>query len=373
MANGKGKGAAKKVGAAVTQAVHRAMRKHVPKKTQQGRKHKPGKKKAGKPRSKHHMGYIMSPLVPAMVPSLTFQGEAFPVGGITRCDLSIQATDRVLIFVTNTGVSGTIMQRLQWNASAGGATAIDAKQSYTIPTLALSDTAGGPTSMRAMKCGLTITCRTPLLDRGGLVYVLNTSQRIRAVALPDAVGATPGLNRGQADGFFNSIVAHPSTKVLDWADFGKPRHLFSHVVDDPRYNDFDENKGTIDNNTFFQHIALGGDSIPLDRPMSTIILAIDLPTKAQNVNLTAHATFYSRWPLDTVPGQAQTKIPVTTHDKHNDIHSSASDHSKLDPGFVQAVENAASSLGKDAYSVAADLAGMAMRRRARVPRIPPIG
>lgn len=333
---------------------------------------KPAKKKAARRKvtTRSHMGHIMSPIVPSLVPSLAFQGEAFPISGIVRLDLTVPDTDRVLIFVTNTGVSGTIMQRLQWNSSAGGATAIDAKQVYTIPTLTAGDTAGGPTSMRAMKCGLSVTCRTPMLERGGLVYVLNTSQRLRAVALPDADGATPGLNRGQADGFFNGIVAHPHTRALDWSDFGKPRHMYGHVVDDPRYNDFDENKGTITNNNFFQHIALGGNSVPLDRPMSTIIIAIDRPSKQQTALFTAMASFYSRWPLDTVAGQNQRKIPTTSHQTHNDIHTGASDHSKAEPSWEKYVEDTAASLGKDVLSMGGELGGLARRRRGGLPRVP---
>lgn len=357
---------AKAVHKAVGKAVGKAVRKSIGKKVAKSvAKKKTNTKRRGTMRSSHV--HVMSPLVPALIPSLAYQGEAFPVEGVVRWDLSLGANDRCIFFVTNTGVSGTIMEQLQWDHAASGPSLVDQKRVFTIPTLALDDVSGGPTSMRAMKAGLSVTCRTPLLSRGGLVYVLNTSQRIRAAALPDV------MTRAQASAFFDTIVAHPHVRVLDWADFGKPRHMYSHVVDDPTYNDFEENKGSLTINEFFQHIALGGSSIPLDRPMSTIIFACDRPTGTQNAILTAHASFYSRWPLDSIPGQHQKGIPTTQHDTHNKIHRDASDRSKLDPGFIQDVESAAYKYGKDVYDVVGDMAGALRRSRGRMgPRLPAV-
>lgn len=312
--------------------------------------------------------HLLSTVSPALVPSLAYQGEAFPYTGTIRDELLLPTTDRAMVFVSNVGTSATIMLKLQWNNSDPNATtAIATKLPFTIPTLAANDNEGGPTSMRAMKASLTTVCRTTLLNRGGLVYSLNTSQRLRVPAL------TSTLTVVQANTVFNAVVGHPHAHALDVADFAAPRHMYCHVVDDPAYNDFDENRGDITNDEFWRHITIPAGSGPLDRPMSTIILAFERPSSQQSLQLSASASFYTRWPLDTVPGQAQKKIPTSDGPKHNSHHEKAAATARLPPSFMHDVEQAALTFGKDAWEVAADMAGAAAAARGRGGRMGRMG
>lgn len=292
------------------------------------------------------------------MPSLAFQGEAFPYTGLVRTEIKPALTNKLIIFMTNVGTSATCMMELRWDATAAGASVIGVKNVFTIPTLGLADDAGGPTSMRAMKAGLTIVNRTPLLSRGGPVYTLNSNQRIRAAKPPST------MTVDDANALFTSLSGHPDAKSMDCVDFGGPRHMYSHVVDDPAYNNFDENRGAVSADEFFKHIAITDGGTTYDRPMSTLVFMLDRCSVEQTFQFSAHASFYTRWPLDTVPGQSNRKIPTTSQSQHNKSHSEASQHSKGPPDFVSEVENAAKRFGKDAEIVAADM-GRAIYRRGR--------
>ncbi len=307
--------------------------------------------------------HLLSPLTRALVPTLAFQGEAFPYTGMIRQEVSPPTTNKMIIIVTNPGVSGTCMMQLRWDATATSTNLIGVKEAYTIPTLTLADDAGGPTSLRAMKAGLTIVNRTPLLNRGGPVYTLNLNQRIRAAKPPST------MTVADAEALFATLSGHPDAKSLDAVDFGKARHMYSHVVDDPAYNNFDLNRGTITADEFFTHLAVTTGTGVNDRPMSTLVFLLDRCSVAQTFQFSAHASYYSRWPLDTIPGQSNRKIPHQTHAQHNKVHSEASQHAKGPPDFVSDVENAAKRFGKDAETVASDI-GRAMYRRGRAGLLP---
>jgi len=241
----------------------------------------------------------MSPHSPMLIPSLTSAGAAFPYGGMVRVNISLAVGDRAIIAVTNTGTAGTIMARVQLTAAG-----VFVRDAFTIPTLALGDEAGGPTSGRAMKCGVSVVNTTQFLNRGGRVYHLNADQRVRLAAAPSAWSVA------QFGSAFETLIAHPRTIEGDGAEYGKPREFISHVVDQSRYNDFAEWNGTATLDEFYLHTAVWPASAPSDRPMSTTFLCFDAPATTNTYTLTARGVFYTRWPLDTVPGQCHQKVPV---------------------------------------------------------------
>lgn len=260
----------------------------------------------------------------ALVPALSHQGSAFPVKGMAEFEYVTGSTNRVIFAFTNTGVSGTIGYGYSW-PKAGGTGVGTAVNNFTLPLLNTSGVAGGPTSMRAMRFGVDIICNTQLLSRGGALYTLNSDQRF-------VLGASPStMTANQWNDFFNTIITHPKRHKLDYNDFTTPKHMYSHVVDEPRYNDFDENEGVLSVDTFFQHIALWSGSSPLDRPMSTVVIAIETTSAAQLLTLTSFGQFYTRWPLNSIPGQAQETIPTTTHKEHLDSHTTAYNHAQQAP------------------------------------------
>jgi hypothetical protein len=208
------------------------------------------------------------------------------------------------MFVTNVGKAASLGFYLRW----GGGAVVN-RDILTPQLLSTGGTAGGPTSMRAMKAGASLVCTTPVLSRGGRVYTLNCEQRLLFPAAPSAFTAA------NCDTVYNSIIQHPHTHVHDATDFGEPKHLTCVVCDGPAYENFEENDGALAVDDFCAHIAQWGGGSPSDnerRPMSVLIYAFDIPANAQTFTFELTGRWYTRWPLSTVAGRLMTPIPVGT-------------------------------------------------------------
>lgn len=263
----------------------------------------------------------LSPLHPGLIPSLVHSGQAFPISGLSEHEITVGTTARWGAIFTNCGNAGTIGVAFSWT-KAGGATPATVHKIFTLPLLAQSDDAGGPTSARAMKCGIDLVTNTQLLSRGGAVYVLNSSQRFLLGAQPSLMTAT------QWNDFYDSVVAHPHRQKYDVSDFASPRHFYSHVVDDPRYNDYDEFRGTLTFDQFLAHLSIYPGGTVSDRPMSSIVVLFDTAASNQILGFTSRASFYTRWPLNSVPGQSQVDVPTAPASVLNGLHQAALNHAR---------------------------------------------
>lgn len=250
---------------------------------------------------------------PGVVPVISRCGAAYPIRGVCRYPVTIAATSRTLVAVTNTGSAGTVMS-LVFITDAGVATTTV----RTIPLLATSDVSGGPTSGRAMKHKLSIVNATKNLDIAGRCWHLNGTSRLRLPASPSTMtGAQWGT-------VYDAIVAMPGCQDYTGGAFaGDGLEFAGHVVDAKVYEDFHEWNGTLALDDFWAHIAIWSGEEPQVRPMSTTWFLMDAPGTAQSYTFSAMATFYTRWPLDTVPGQNQTDIPVAAPSLLNRIHGAA--------------------------------------------------
>lgn len=260
----------------------------------------------------------MSALVSSLIPSYQTCGEAFPMRGVVRKTIALAGGECLIVVATNPGLFGTVMSTVQFNPTLG-ANAV--REVHTIPVMAQTDTAGGPTSARAMKCSLVMTCTTPVLDRGGIVYRLHAQQRIK---LPDSLSG-PGWSGIAWELFSRGIQSHPDVRTGDLSEYGKPRELISNVVDQTRYHDFHEFLGTATVEEFWRVISCwsvaGVGSELEDRPMSTSIYVIYAPSgKPQSINFSCYASWYTRWALDTVPGQAMRAVPTAPAEVLNAMH-----------------------------------------------------
>lgn len=263
------------------------------------------------------MGAAMfSGMNPTPIPAYQVCGQAFHLRGVVRKVYTIPVNNAVIIAATNLGSWGSVMSMTTFDpVSATGAV----NQVYTIPVLSAADDAGGPTSTRAMKCSVVLTCVTPILDRGGQIYRLHAQQRVRLPA-----GHTPsGVSGVNWELFSQSLQSHPDVRPGDLADYGKPRELVCNVVDQTRYHDFDEFQGTGNADNFWTGFSVWTGSTPTDRPMSTCFYVIYAGAKAQTISFAAYAHFYTRWALDTVPGQAMKPIPTASTESLNALHKAA--------------------------------------------------
>lgn len=254
--------------------------------------------------------HALSPHSSTLIPTLTLCGAAFPYTGTVRADLTLNTGDTVIIGSTNTGQSGTVFTV---GYLAAGSLTTPSYAVYTISAIAASDTAGGPTSGRAMKCSLGVVCTTPQLSRGGRVTTLNSQSRVRLDTPPS------GASRAQFLALIDSIRIVPTSKALDATDFAPERQMSNNIVDRTTYEDFEEWAGTESVDEFWEHIAVWPGASRRDRPMSTAWCILSPPTGQQTYTVSASASYYTRWPLSTVPGQSMRPIPIGSANTLNNI------------------------------------------------------
>lgn len=279
---------------------------------------KPAKAKA-KPAPQHAEPNFapLDPLSSTLIPISRRQASAFPYMGMVKLDVDV-ITTRALYVLTNTGHGATII---------GGMTAAPWAGAWNISAISSSPASGGPSSGRAMKCSLEITNNTAQMTAGGRVYVLKTSQRLAAAAAPS------GMTTAQMNAMFDSIRDHPEVKPYDGVDFKKTdkhgRHptFVCDVVDGVDYENFRPWQGSESSDAFFSHVLTwsGMDASSHERPMSTVFVLIEVPDNKQVYTLSARGSFYTRWPLTTVPGQTQFDIPVASLDRINQLTTAAPD------------------------------------------------
>lgn len=246
------------------------------------------------------------------VPTLVHNGQATSIPDVVRQDVPLYTADRVLILCSNVGSSGALGWYVRW-----GAGSVWNNNVLTPQLLSVSGVNGGPSSIRAMKAGLSVVNTTPLLNRGGRVYTLNCEQRLLFPAAPSTLTAT------QLDAVFDSVTQHPHTHVHDGTDFGDAKHMSCVVCDTPAYENFEENDGAPNVDNFLEHLAQWPTSGNERRPMSCVIVALDIPANAQTYTFEFTGRWYTRWPLSTVAGRLQTDIPVASSQIINSAHAAS--------------------------------------------------
>lgn len=237
---------------------------------------------------------------PVPVPVAQACGTALPYSGVVRREQT-NNTDRVILFHSNIGIAGTVGLLV-------GLPATPNLIPLTIPTLALGDDNGGPTSAKAMKASLNIVNVTAPFTIGGRVSVLNARQRVRLPVAPAS------MTKAQWDTFIDDVKAHPDTMPFSGGEFLHGREFPCMPIDDS-YNEFDEFLGTIDSNTFLSAVAIWPGLVPYKRRMTCNVVIFEVPAAPQEYTLTLKAGYYTRWPLNSVPGQSQVKVrtaPLTT-------------------------------------------------------------
>lgn len=267
--------------------------------------------KAPRARAQRLHADIFDPRVPAAVPTAVAEGKALPVSGIAFTNGFVPSMgNTTAIFASNTGRGGTVYCTID-------AAAVPVLTIGTIPTLALSDTAGGPTSGRAMKFGLSVLNRTQRLNQGGGVHVLNFNQRMDFPAAPSA------MTQAQWGAVFTTVRAHPNTVAYNGDQFHQQRTFVAHPTSTPDYNSYGEWVGTQTADQFFEHLAVWAGSTRDSRPMSTIAVIFDSPAIAQTYDLRARGHYYTRWPLSTILGQNMKHVPTADIKVVNSSHIAA--------------------------------------------------
>lgn len=244
---------------------------------------------------------IFSPSNLSLVPTLLNSGKAFPVSSMVRLNFTVDPGSRYVIIMSH---CPTAPNMFMYGRTGFGVTAPPTWLTRSAPTLLATPLAGGPTSGRTMKAGMTVVNATNALNAGGRVFVLNSDQRFVLGADPESLTPTQFTN------FLDEIVAHPKAREFSGADFVKGNAFHSHVVDAVNYEQYGDWRGQISINDYFEGFAVWPDAVASRRSMSTLIMVIESPTIAQSYTVSARASWYTRWPLNTVLGQSMRDVPT---------------------------------------------------------------
>lgn len=267
---------------------------------------------------------FLDPSCVTPVPTLISAGKALAHTALDSQVLTIPPTRYGLIVATQYAGSSTI--GFHCLLDANGAVLANSASTYDLPTLSYNGEFGGPTASRAMKLSVSVVNTTKVVDRGGSVSILNSSQRLPAVsdnqmvALRDAVLASP----------YRKVV--PSETLL--GTHAGPNKMISFPVDNTRYHEFAEHGGGDSLVTFLQHccasVVSGSVTFPpLERAMSIQVWLFDPPTEINTFRITMRAAYYTRWPLTSVPGHHMSQMPTTDANTYNRVVDSAEENAHV--------------------------------------------
>jgi len=275
----------------------------------------PNVPKAQQPKRKQEAQSVpnfLDPMCPIPAPSITSDGKALPLTGLISTDFVVGSVNTTILLVTNTGSSGTVGFLATVDPSGG---LVGGADFLTIPTLAAADTAGGASASRAMKFSVSVVNCSNALKRGGRVTYLNSSQRLPART---CIAATDFSN------IIAAIKSSPYRRRINGDELVHPKHLIGFPVDNVSYTKFDAHHGTLTASEFFGHV-LGASACdaPQPRPMSVVAFIFDPVVDAQDYSVTIRASYYTRWPLTSVPGQSMRNIPTASANTINQVHDHA--------------------------------------------------
>lgn len=306
---------------------------------------------------------FLDPLCAQPAPSVLSDGKALPHTALVSGDFTVSAVagESTILVATNTGDSGTVCEIFNLNATGKH---VGGEQLFTIPTLAASDTSGGPSAMRAMKFSVSVVNCTNALKRGGRVTYLNSSQRLPPIGVPNSDNALAAVVTG--------IKSSPQRRRITGDLLGHSTQLIGYPVDSIEYGSFLPGRGTLTNAEFRRHVyGASAASAPDRRPMSVIAYVFDAVSDQQDYSVTIRASYYTRWPLTSVPGQHMKNMPSappghinhvhthaqnTAHELTNIVEGGALAH--FGPKAFQAVRNATSTVASRMGASAAEALGM---------------
>jgi len=265
------------------------------------------KRNAGQPRLPRipRVPNFLNPLSPHPVPSVLSDGMALPHTSLVSDDFQIGAVNSKILVVSNCGNAGTVGYIYEVTPTGGFVGVLP----LTIPTVSASDRAGGPSAGRAMKFSCSVINCTNALKRGGRVTYINSSQRLPAMA-----GTTIHWDLLP---LLSGIKSSPYRRRIMGETLVEPKQLIGFPVDSSAYARFGNWRGTLTMEEFNQHTLGASDSNPIgdplalsQRPMSVVAFLFDPVTDLQDYSVTIRASYYTRWPLTSVPGQSMKSIPT---------------------------------------------------------------
>lgn len=257
------------------------------------------------------MRTLLNPLNPRPMPAIASDGMALPHTGMVTADFVVDNTKRTLLIVTNVGQSATVAWLANIDTTTGAY--VDGFQLLSIPTISTPAHQGGATGIRAMKFGCTLVNCSNALKRGGRVTYINSAQRLGPI-----VGA--GTSSASYQSVVDSIKNTPTARKVSGDDFSRPKQLVGYVVDNQAYTTFRPNVGAytgdLAGDQFLGHVLTPTSDVlyfshdMVSRPMSTVAYVFEPTVESQDYSVVIRSSYYTRWPLTSVPGQSMSQIPT---------------------------------------------------------------
>jgi hypothetical protein len=185
-----------------------------------------------------------------------------------------------------------------------------------------------------MKYGLRIINNSPVVDKGGVVYVYTASQRVITAAKLTL------MTCDQLDDMFDDIIAMNGAQPYGAEAFtGQGCAWHGYPTDSTTYEEFDAWNGQMNKagqlevaDGFAEHWSLTpGVTDVKPRGISTTFVCFEAPSRAQLYTLNYRAAWYTRWPLGTVLGQNMPHIPDANPAGSNAHRKKAQDTGGIDP------------------------------------------
>jgi hypothetical protein len=124
----------------------------------------------------------------------------------------------------------------------------------------------------------------------------------------------------------NSIKDSPYRVRITGDVLGTPTRLVGFKTDNTNYLKFHTWEGTLNDSEFGETFAGRSatfSSNPRERSMSIIAFVFDPTPDTQDYTVTVRASYYTRWPLTTVPGQSMKSMPTADQKEVNRHHDEA--------------------------------------------------
>lgn len=281
--------------------------------------------------SRRGLNKLFDPTNTIPLPAIQAEGKAFSVTGMFSHNFEVHETP-VLMIATNTGCTSDVGYIIPLDINYATTTSATVAGNtnflrFSIPTLDLHDTAGGPSAARPMRFGVSVVNCTNLMHRGGRVFYLNSAQRLPYVQ--------PTTENSLTTYDFTEVVeavkATPVRQAVDGADLKAGQHLIGFPTDTTQFHAYNVWKGKQnDFDTFLKRVSVAYSDVT--KPMSVQCWIFEPTTQKQSYEVTIRSSYYTRWPLTTIPGQKMSVTPTA----HPDVVNGAMHAAELSAHTLQA-------------------------------------
>lgn len=265
---------------------------------------------------------FMDPKCPMPVPTTVSAGKALPHTALASKSFSVPPNHTGLVIAMQVAGSSSVGFHCLLDHNKVMVSLSDAM--YDVPTLSAASLGGGCTASRAMRLSCSVVNTTNVVNRGGAVTYINSAQRLPPI--------DPEKDFSQ---FVEGIVESPYRKVTTGDTLlgtpSCPNKLVSYPTDMTLYNSFESHAGALGYNSYMrriaQHVVAGGNVLnALPRSMSVIAWIFDPPPLENTYRVTIRASYYTRWPLETVPGYHMKAIPTIDAKTYNGVVDHVEEH-----------------------------------------------